>query len=182
MPANLGNYSRVVRHPTMIVLHATDGVEGLKKDFDTAMEFARPMAKGTEHSAHITCDADSATRSIDDQYTAWHCGHRGNACGIGIELCGRASQTREQWFDEMSYPMLNIAARVVADLCMQWAIPAVLLDVGALRSGNTRGITTHAIVTEAWHETTHTDPGAGFPLIDFAHAVRVAIGVSTPPK
>ena len=94
--------------------------------------------------------------------------------GIGVELCGRADQTREQWLDQSSLPMLCIAARLVAQLCLVHQIPPRLLSRDELRRV-TPGITTHAAITDAFHgETTHSDPGAGFPLAEFVLAVKTA--------
>ncbi len=175
VPAHATNYSRTVRHPTVIVLHATQGHEGVNADTDCAAMFARPFPPGEKkRSAHYVADADSVTRCVRDELTAFHCGHHGNAIGIGIELCGRADQTRAQWLDAMSLPMLCIAARLCADLCVTWAIPARVLTAGELVIG-LHGLTTHACVSAAWRETDHTDPGPGFPLDAFVAAVAEAM-------
>jgi len=171
------NYSAAVRLTTQaIVLHCTDGCEGASKDDDVAAMFAAgDLAK--RRSCHYVVDADSVTRCVPDALTAWHCGKHGNAVAIGIELCGRASQTRAQWLDGFSLPTLQIAARLVADLCAVHGVPPVVLDSEGLRTGR-RGITTHASVSAAWGETTHTDPGEGFPLADFVAAVAKTCGSS----
>lgn len=182
MPAHLSNYSRVVRTPSLIVLHATQGCEGKTKDADVAAMFSRPFPPGQKkRSAHYAVDADSATRSVSDEMTAWHCGHHGNARGIGIELCGMANQTRAEWFDELSLATMQVAARLVADLCARWRIPAVVVNERALVAGES-GITTHAFVSAAWHETNHYDPGAGFPLGSFVAAVAAATVALGPQR
>lgn len=175
VPAHLSNYSRTMRHPSVIVLHATDGHEGVTKDTDCAVMFARPFPPGQpKRSSHYVVDTDSTTRCVRDEFAAWHCGHHGNAIGIGIELCGRADQTRPQWLDALSLPMLCIAARLCAELCRQWQIPArVVNDRGLL--AEEQGITTHAFVAQAWKETTHYDPGPGFPMGAFVTAVNNAV-------
>jgi hypothetical protein len=48
----------------------------------------------------------------------------------------------------------------------------VAVDVAGLLRGD-RGITTHDAVSKAFKQSTHWDPGPGFPLADFANAVRV---------
>jgi N-acetyl-anhydromuramyl-L-alanine amidase AmpD len=171
-PAAINNYSRIRRVPLDIVLHCTDGCEGTNKDTDVAAMFASPLEK--PRSSHYVVDADSVTRCVQDQQIAWHCGRTGNLIGIGIELCGSAKQTREQWLDVMSLATLQIAARLCADLCKTHGIPPTLVtDQGLLRKVS--GITTHDYVSRAWNETTHSDPGPGFPINDFVRAVAVAM-------
>lgn len=177
-PAHLKNYSRVVRTPQGIVLHSTQGCEGLTADEDCAAMFARPPLPGQEKSAHLVIDADSATRCVSDEFVAFHAKHSGNHWGIGIELCGRAEQTRAQWFDAMSLPMLCIAARVCAELCRQYDIPPVVVNDRAILAGE-RGITTHAFVSQAWKQSDHWDPGPGFPLGSFVAAVAAALPPSS---
>src|ERR1700742_2788585 len=108
LPAALSNYSRVVRTPLNLVLHATDGHEGVTQDTDGATEISKPLPKGHEKSFHYIVDGDSVTQCVEDQYVAWHASRRGNAVGIGIEMCGRATQTREQWLDPISLATIQI--------------------------------------------------------------------------
>ncbi len=174
LPAHLGNYSRVVRTPSVIVLHCTDGHEGLTQDVDAATEISKPLPKGHERSFHFAVDANSCTQSVDEQFTAWHARHSGNTIGIGIEMCGRADQTREQWFDAVSLATMQIAARLCADLCKKWNIPAKLVDTVGLLAGE-HGITTHHFVAQAFKESDHYDPGPNFPLMAFIGAVARAV-------
>jgi N-acetyl-anhydromuramyl-L-alanine amidase AmpD len=177
--AHPANYSAYVRPSTQaIVIHCTDGCEGGgHKDSDVAAMFQDP--KLTPHrSAHYVVDADSCTLCVPDALIAWHGGHHGNAATIGVELCGRASQTREQWLDATSLATLQIAARLVADLCARYKLPAAVINDEALVAG-ARGITTHAFVSAAWKQSSHYDPGPGFPLIDFVSAVAKAVLVGS---
>lgn len=168
------NYSRAVRKPSVIVLHCTDGHEGTTKDTDAAIEISKPLPKGKERSFHFVVDADSATACVEPKFTAWHARKHGNAVGIGIEICGSADQTRAQWLDALSLATLQITARLCAELCRDFAIPPVALSEAGLRAG-LRGITTHHIVSQAWKESTHYDPGPHFPFADFLEAVAVAV-------
>jgi N-acetyl-anhydromuramyl-L-alanine amidase AmpD len=174
-PASLRNYARLVRTPTVIVVHCTDGHEGTTKDTDVAAMFQDPKLDPNRSSGYVV-DTNSVTQCVADQYVAWHCGHTGNMRGIGIELCGKASQTRAQWFDALSLPMLCIAARLCADLCREWSIPPRIVNARGLVAGE-HGITTHAYVTDAWHESNHHDPGPGFPLASFVQAVAEAVAL-----
>jgi N-acetyl-anhydromuramyl-L-alanine amidase AmpD len=171
--AHPSNYSRRLRPRTQaIALHATDGHEGTRKDDDVAAMFAGPLAK--PRSCTWVVDADSITRCVPPVMTAWHCGHTGNARCEGVELCGLAKQSRAEWFDEMSLRTLCIAARLVAMRCTEYEIDPVFVNAEQLRNGY-RGITTHAEISLAWHESDHDDPGPHFPMDEFIAAVRAAL-------
>lgn len=176
-PAHARNYGHIERVPRFIVVHCTDGHEGPTKDGDVAAMFADPNLL-TRRSAHYVVDTDSVTQCVDDKLEAWHCGRTGNHRGIGIELCGRADQSYGQWHDSLSLPMLSIAARLIAELCKRYSIPAVYLTSPDLRADRA-GITTHASVSLAWGESSHTDPGPGFPMVKLVNAVRTALGLVT---
>lgn len=174
-PAHPKNYGHIERVPRIIVVHCTDGHEGPTKDGDVAAMFADANLK-PRRSAHYVVDTDSVTQCVDPKLQAWHCGRTGNERGIGVELCGRAAQTYEQWHDSLSLPMLQIAARLIADLCKRYSIPAVYLTSPELKA-NRMGITTHASVSLAWGESKHTDPGPNFPMVKLVNAVRTALGL-----
>lgn len=176
MIAHPSNYARTRRVPKLIVLHATHGSEGARSAENGAAEILR---SGMRKSWHYMVDADSVVRSVRDEHRAWHCGKRGNALGIGIELCGRADQTIAQWYDAASLATLQLAVRLCRDLCFRWQLPPVLVDVADLHAGRP-GITTHAMVSAAWRESDHTDPGPGFPLEAFVAAVARASVVLVP--
>jgi N-acetyl-anhydromuramyl-L-alanine amidase AmpD len=178
-PAAVTNYARVRQIPRRIIIHCTDGHEGFKKDDDVAAMFADPALR-PKRSAHYIVDTDSVTQSVPDIFRAYHCGPTGNLASIGVELCGRASQSRREWFDAMSLPMLQLAARLVAELCRRHSIPCVVVGPRGLVLGEA-GITTHSYVADAWHETKHHDPGPGFPLAAFVRAAAAAMVPGTWP-
>lgn len=158
-----------------IVLHCTDGHEGKRKAEDGALEHARipPRSQGGKpRSVHWWVDTDSIVQSVPIECEAWHAGRNANMYGEGIELCGRASQTREQWLDALSLPMLQLAARLVRTRADALGLPLRLVTGPELRA-HMPGITTHREITRAFpNDTTHTDPGAGFPLAEFLAAVQ----------
>ena len=173
-PAHRKNYrytnpARVIK---FVVIHCTDGHEGVTKDDDVAAMFASRELH-PRRSCHYVVDADSATQCVADESVAWHCGSTGNLYGVGIEICGFARQTRAQWLDATSKATLGIAARLTYELCRAYKLPLVLLDATALRRGDW-GITTHAAVSQAWRESSHTDPGQFFPMDQFMRAVTLA--------
>lgn len=164
---------RISRPATQfIVLHATCGSEQVTAAEAMARMMADPALQ-PKRSAHYGVDADSIVQCVRDPHVAWHAGHTGNQRGIGVELCGLATQTREQWYDALSLPMLNLAARLVASLCGRYSLPRQFVPAADLLRG-VKGITTHNEVRLAWKETTHTDPGNAFPLLDFIRAVQLA--------
>lgn len=174
--ADSSNYARTQREPSIIVLHSTEGREGDgATDDNVAAGISKPNAG---KSFHYVVDADSITRCVPDLYVAWHARKTANARGLGVEICGSASQTYAQWLDATSLRTLQLAARLVSDLCIEYKIPPVLVTPERLRAGD-RGITTHYMCSLAWKESTHTDPGPGFPLLDFIESV--AYEVARPP-
>lgn len=173
-PAHRKNYQftkpgRVIK---FVVIHCTDGHEGIRKDDDVAAMFASRDLH-PRRSCHYVVDADSATQCVPDDSVAWHCGSTGNLYGVGIEICGFARQSRAEWLDATSKATIAIAARLTYELCRNYNLPYVLLDAAALRQGG-KGITTHAAVSEAWKESSHTDPGRFFPMDVFMRSVALA--------
>lgn len=162
------------KRPIWIVLHATDGWEGLRKAEDGAHELANIPVGAKKRSVTWIVDTNSIVQCVPVGCEAFHAGRNANMFGEGIELCGRASQTREQWFDAMSLPMLQLAARLVRVRADALGIPLRYLKGPELRA-NIPGITTHMEITRAFPaDTAHTDPGAGFPLDEFLAAVQAA--------
>jgi N-acetyl-anhydromuramyl-L-alanine amidase AmpD len=126
-------------------------------------------------SWHYAVDADSVTMSVKEEDVAWHA-PGANKNGIGIELCGRASQSADDWADNYSSRVVARAAKVCAAICTKWNIPAKFVPADALLRGQ-RGITTHAEVSKAFKKSNHTDPGPSFPmerLIEMTRHYRVA--------
>lgn len=164
---------RLARPYTQFVeIHCTDGHEG-PGDAEACVKMFADPALQPKRSAHYAVDSGKIWQAVRDGQIAWHSGHTANARGIGVEICGRANQTREQWLDEASMPTLELAARLVAYLCSAYGIPRQLLLAADLVAGK-KGLTTHAEVSRAWHETNHQDPGPNFPLLAFVRAVQLA--------
>lgn len=135
--------------------------------------------KRARSSAHYILDGRDIVHLVDEEAEAWHAGATANKHGIGLELCGSPNQTREDWLDANSLPMLAHAARLIAELSERHQIPLRVctgVDLGARRAG----VTTHAFVTSAFPaDTTHWDPGPAFPLHELVSAAR-ACGNAAP--
>ncbi len=128
-------------------------------------------------SAHYCVDEDSIVQCVDERDVAW--GAPGaNKNGVHVELAGRAAQTDRDWSDDYSNAELELAAKLVADVCSRNSIPVAFVDAEGLLSGE-RGITTHVTITAAGRlakergqandmtKNTHWDPGHSFPMDEF---------------
>lgn len=153
----------------LLVVHTAEGARSAR---GLGAYFA-----GTDRraSAHAGVDNDERVDYVRPDDTAY-AAPGANADGEHLELCGFAAWSRDTWVREHS-PMLDHAARWVADRAAARGLPLVLLGPDELvRDG--RGITTHDAVTRAFRRSTHTDPGRGFPLdvlLDRARALTAGL-------
>lgn len=153
----------------VIVVHSTEGSEGPTSAED-GIAYDKVRLDGT--STHVFADSNTVAREVWDQDQAHAARTRGNRIGLQLEFCGRAGQTRAQWLDAVSYPMLQLGAKMCAEWCRAHSIPVKRLSKDQLRAAyynspgsRPKGIVSHADVTAAFPEDggTHTDPGSGFP-------------------
>jgi N-acetyl-anhydromuramyl-L-alanine amidase AmpD len=151
-----------------LVVHSMEAPE----KGDTAELVARYFARSsTQASAHFCVDRDSIVQCVPAELVAWHAPGL-NTKGIGIEHAGYARQTRAEWLDSYGLAMLDMSARLCAELCHHFAIPVEAVGAAELFRGEP-GITTHAQVTRAYPtKGTHTDPGPGFPMREFLDLIR----------
>lgn len=105
-----------------IVMHYT-GNDG-DSDESNAQYFESPL--NPVASAHYFVDDDSITRSVPDEFVAYHCGaqsykhaHCRNANSIGVELC----DARRDGAVMATEKTLQNAAELVYWLCRQYEIP-----------------------------------------------------------
>lgn len=152
-----------------IVVHATDGPETPRRSELTAQMFARERRA----SAHYIVDPAQVIQCVRERDEAWHVGGQANKHGLGIEHCGRADQTAEQWRDELSTAELQRSARLCAWLAHKYAIPIQWVSANGLKSG-VRGFTGHADCVEAGFGGSHTDPGTHFPWAAYLEMVLEA--------
>jgi hypothetical protein len=138
-------------------------------------------------SAHYVVDPTETVQAAYDSVVCWHAPPNSNS--IGIEMCdipgpvpngppARLQQLRRswRWVKPNQQAMLRRTARLTARLCLAYDVPVRYVGPRALRAGK-HGITTHAAVSQAWHQSTHWDPGfwprAEFMLLVRAHARRL---------
>lgn len=175
MTTTAKNYTKGPRKGSirLIVMHSMESQEKPDTAESVAKWFAGPTAP--QASAHFCVDNNSAVQIVDDQDIAW--GAPGaNADGLHIEMAGKAAQTRAQWLDAYSTGVLDQAAKVAAQWCIKYKIPAVRLTPAQVKDGKTKGICGHIDVTNAFPNLgTHTDPGKDFPWDIFLSKVKAQI-------
>ena len=158
------HYTRAKREPhaiRLIVIHSTESSEGLGNAEAIAKWFAADTAP--QASAHYVIDPGATVQCVAVADVAWHAG-RVNGYSVGLELCGKAGQTREQWTDGTSFQMLDRASKLVRRLSEECEIPLEWVSDAALVDGTAHGLTTHAQISRAFKVPGgHWDPGPNFP-------------------
>lgn len=152
----------------LLVIHDMEAPEKGSTAEDVANYFAG--ANAPQASAHYCIDNNSIVQCVKDMDIAWHApGVNHNA--IGLEHAGYASQTQQQWLDDYSNAMLNNSVDLAVNLCRKYNIPPVFVDAHGL-SVHQHGITMHRTVNEAFHKSSHTDPGPNFPIQEYIRRVN----------
>ena len=154
----------------LIVIHTMESGEQANKAKQVTQWFAGRTAP--DASAHYMIDNKYMYNGVNDTDTAWACAHSYvNQSSISIELAGKASQTKSQWADKYSTDMLELAAKLVASLCLKYNIPVKHLSPNQVATGS--GIIGHVDVTKAYRiKGGHSDPGKNFPWLDFITMVE----------
>lgn len=119
-------------------------------------------------AAHLVVDDLACYRCLDDLTVPW-AAPGANENGLHIEQAGYAAWSREQWLAHDQ--TIERCAFHVAEWSSRYSIPAVLLSAEDLVAGRS-GITTHAAVSDAFHQSDHTDPGQGYPLDELVVRAR----------
>lgn len=151
---------------TRIVIHATassctpGGARGNASYFQSA------SAGGL---AHYVVDPKEIVQCCHDDTACWHAPP--NHGSIGVELCDPQAGSPDRWKDADHQAMLKLAAPLFRELCIKHNVPIRYVDHNGLLAGQ-RGITTHHEVVLAWHQSDHTDPGVGFPIVQFMSMIN----------
>jgi hypothetical protein len=179
------NYDEVANTPvTRIVFHATAGGRGFPHESEsgvaknTASYFAK---KTTQASAHYVFDVENEEHCVPENRVAWHAPP--NHASVGIEICAEATYTREQWLSPEVWPAVELAAERARDIAARHNVPLIKRSAAELKAG-AHGYCGHVDVSTAFHESSHTDPGPGFPWDKLAELLGAPSGGTpavTPP-
>lgn len=157
------------RKSPWVVLHTMETPENSTVARNIATGWFSRVEAGT--SAHYVVGDTEIFQCVNEGDYAWAAMTTGNAHGIHIEMAGRASQGRNEWFDDYSRTMLELVAALTADICARHGIPVRILTDAQLAAGE-KGITSHAAISRVFRESDHTDPGYGFPWDYFLERVQ----------
>jgi hypothetical protein len=160
------------RERRKIVIHSMEAPEKGTTAEATARYFQTLTRKA---SAHYCIDNDSVVQCVQTKDVAY-AAPGANRDGIHLELAGYARQTAAEWEDPFSLAMLRLAAELCGKLLVpRFGIAIAFLSVEDLkRNPAANGFTTHRAVSDAFHQSTHTDPGASFPMGHFLSMVDTA--------
>lgn len=160
------NHSGQGNHPiTRVVIHSAvmdcrPGAAQLLASWNRAGK--------TGGSWHYAVDPAETIQCSYDRFVCWHAPP--NTHSIGIEMADRPATSSLRWLLPAQRRMLRRTARLTAELCLAYDLPLVFLGPAQLAAGR-KGITTHAMVSETWNQSSHWDPG-GWPRAKFMRMVR----------
>lgn len=158
---------------SLIAIHTMEAPEGKQTAENVAEYFKRVDA-----SAHWCVDNDSRVRVVKDEDTAWTL-PGANSRSLNIEIAGYAKQDAEDWADEYSIDALDIAALCAAEWCVKYDIPIRKLTDDQIRSG-AKGFVGHVDTNRVYKQSTHWDPGPGFPWSYFLGRVAHFVEKNSP--
>lgn len=147
--------------PRWIVWHSVEApaVDGLAKSL--AQGYLQNPAPPV--SVHSITDPGLTVTMVAENVQAWHAGPHANAHGLGNEQCGYARFTRDEWLAPKAFAVIRWTAKHAAEQGKRHGIPARWLSIAQIRAGE-KGHCFHSDITLAFPgDTSHTDPGKGFP-------------------
>lgn len=143
-------------------------------------QLAQSMAAGSRLvSCHSIVDEQGRLDVLPFTDTAF-AAPGANADGDQLEVIGLSRWTRTEWLHRPQ--LLAQVESWLASRCVARRLPPVLLSAAELVADK-RGITGHAQVSAAFHRSSHTDPGSGFPWDVVLVGVRARLEslTSAPP-
>lgn len=152
-----------------VVIHCTAGAEpGAANAARNTVNYSKNTSRPS--SFHYVTDSKTTLQYCYDSYVAYHAPP--NQHSIGWEICCSLSNEGRYHFDRADHKAaLKQTAEGVARLCLAYNVPIVKLTASQLKAGK-RGICGHADVRDAWHQTSHWDPGPYFPWKQFIALVK----------
>lgn len=166
--------------PSLIIVHTMETPENRGRAYQVANWFAGPSSPMA--SAHYMVDDAEIYMSVKEEDTAWAVGDFDlNQKSISIEHAGVAAQTSQEWQDNYSKHELANSARLAADICKRYNIPAVKLSPQDILAGKP-GFAGHADITVAKHVVGgHLDPGVHFPWDDYLKQINAILHPPATP-
>ena len=129
-------------------------------------------------SAHLYCDDDSVTQSLDTGDKAGHAGSAaGNENAIAVEITGANGKTRAWWLANVAWDKLGrVLATVIRHHWPDWSFQVRRASVAEMKANpKVKAFYGHDDMRLAWGGTTHTDPGPNFPWDRLFAAVNAAL-------
>lgn len=151
---------------TRIVMHGTVSPCRAGQARATAHMFSTTTR---DASTQYVVDPGEVVQCVKDNVIAY--GAPPNKGAIHVEQCDPQAGLGSRWQDANHQAMLRRAAALVAVLCTKYKIPIRKIDAHDLLRGK-KGICGHLDVTQAWHQTTHVDPGPDYPWDQFISLVK----------
>lgn len=151
-------------------------------------------------SPHTMSDPSECLQGLSESHAGAHAGSNANMTLVGFEQTGYAAWDITKWTEPVAFAGVKNAARGVANLWkvmgwdkndVEWGSVAQLqAEYNNYKAGRSWRpmMWTHYDVTRAWRQTTHTDPGNGYPYAIFRQLVKQYLGtwegdqIGTPEK
>lgn len=169
--------------PRVIVIHTTESAGTAQ----STANYFRNENDNVHTASHYIVDETEVVQSAYETDVVRHAGlgsaskndwrHGGNPFSIGIEHIGYARFTKSDWASSTNTKMLDLSARLSADICATHGIQPVHLTPEQVRNGG-NGFAGHSDITLAFPKDTtgHTDPGANFPWDAYLSNVKKYLG------
>ncbi len=166
------NYSvgRQGYQPLWFVVHCTDTEYADNYPANLGKYWQR---NPVQVSVHFAVSDTMTYQYVSMADTAYQARNPTNLRGVGVEIVGKASWSRNEWLAHKR--MLRRAAQLCAEVTLACGLKTepALLSVASLKARNS-GLTCHRDVTNAF-QGTHTDPGSHFPWDYFTVELRNAL-------
>lgn len=156
---------------TRIVVHCTVGAEpGAEKAAMNTVNYSKNTARPS--SFHYIAEDNKSYQYTYDSVVAYHAPPNGHS--LGYELCCSLSDKGKGHFSNTDHrEMLRVAAKDIAQLCLAYDLPIRKLSAAQVKAG-AKGICGHIDVSNAFHQSSHWDPGPYFPWASFITMVKQA--------
>lgn len=156
-----------------LVVHCTAGADA-KGARGTAAYFRDPNATG---SAHEVIDPKEVIICAYDTVICWHAPP--NTHSKGYELaCSLSNDGKGHWGLDSHQAMLRLLSKELARDAVKYDIPVRHLTVAQVKAEE-KGICGHVDVSNAFHQSDHTDPGPYFPWSQLISMVAAEVAVIT---